>query len=272
MVTQEHLDYHRSVDEYINAKSSVTKFQTPDDFAIINADFENSMLIGRQGDGKKLYFSRKKAVNQGCFIKEGQITCVGENDIFPYNIEIANTQLKGAHNLENINAAALAAKCAGADAKVISDVIAGFKGLEHRLEFVAEKNGIKFYNDSFSTTPETAIAAIKSFTEPLVIILGGSSKNSDFKELGKIIVSCKNIKAIVLVGDEAAAIKKAISSFAGKLLEGAKSMPEIFSQISSVAQKGDVVLLSPACASFGMFKNYKDRGEQFKRQVLGFKV
>lgn len=153
------------------------------------------------------------------------------------------------------------------NSEVIQSTISEFKGLEHRLEFVLEKNGVKFYNDSFSTTPETAVAAINSFKEPLILILGGSSKNSDFTELGKTVKNAKNIKSIILVGEEASRIKSAITaegnSFSG-FLEGAKNMEQIFDRIKLLALAGDVVLLSPACASFGMFKNYKDRGEQFK--------
>jgi UDP-N-acetylmuramoylalanine--D-glutamate ligase len=263
MVTSEHLDYHQDEQEYVEAKSSITKFQTPNDFAVINADFKNSVKIGGQGKGQKFYFSRRKKVSPGCYIKDEQIIITGSNFQFP----ISNLRLKGAHNLENVCAAACVGEILKVDDKIIRNAITGFKGLKHRLEFVAEKNGIKFYNDSFSTTPETAIAAIDAFEEPEIVILGGSPKNSDFAELGKKITAAKNIKTLILIGEEAAKIKLAVDKaggFYGTTLEGAKNMEEIFAQIKSVAANGDIVLLSPACASFGMFKNYKDRGEQFK--------
>lgn len=266
MVTSEHLDYHTDQNEYIEAKSAIVKYQGASDFKIVNADFPSSLLIGEQGSGQKIYFSRQKELERGIYLQEGKITV---NDILGQNIQyqLSNIQLRGAHNLENIEAAIGACIAAGVkDADVIQTAINNFKGLEHRLEFVEEKNGIKFYNDSFSTTPETAIAAINSFSEPLILILGGSSKNSDFTELGKSIIAAKNIKALILVGEEASRIKSVIRQKDGHptLLEGAKNMQEIFSQIKSVQTAGDVVLLSPACASFDMFKNYKDRGEQFK--------
>jgi len=265
MVTSEHLNYHKDVEEYVEAKSNITKHQKPGGFAVINADFESSLAIGRQGKAKKLYFSRKKVEDADCYVQGSQI--VAKDFRFP----IANLQLKGAHNLENICAAVLAARCARADFDAIKSAIINFKGLEHRLEFVAEKAGVKFYNDSFSTTPETAIAAIESFSEPLVIILGGSAKKADFTGLGKAINASKNIKAIILVGEEAPKIKLSLGQgYKGQIFEGAKNMPEIFTQIKSAASAGDVVLLSPACASFGMFKNYRDRGEQFKNEVLKF--
>jgi UDP-N-acetylmuramoylalanine--D-glutamate ligase len=297
MVTQEHLDYHASQEEYVEAKSAITKFQTAHDTAVINADFESSIKIGKLGKGKKLYYTRKINIpdfdgrpfgkTQGgsecnrtsrqnreseqfsldCFVTDNQIIITEPNFQFP----IPDLQLKGRHNLENVCAAILAARRAGASDEVIKKAIMNFKGLEHRLEFVDEKNGIKFYNDSFSTTPETAIAAIKAFTEPEILILGGSSKHADFTDLGRTITGSKNIKAVILIGQEAGGIKSAIQNagrYQGKIFEGAKNMGEIFDQIKSISEKGNVVVLSPACASFDMFKNYEDRGEQFKLAVM----
>jgi UDP-N-acetylmuramoylalanine--D-glutamate ligase len=132
---------------------------------------------------------------------------------------------------------------------------------------VAEKKGVKFYNDSFSTVPETAIAAIKSFDQPIVLILGGSDKGSDYRELGKVIEQA-NIRAIIFIGDMAEKISKSIGDkYKGERIFGPKKMDEIVKTAADIAQKGDVVLLSPACASFGLFENYKDRGNQFKALV-----
>ncbi len=260
MVTSEHLDYHEDENEYVEAKSAITKYQTKKNFAVINADFGNSTKIGGYGEGKKLYFSRKRT-DVDCFTDAANL--IGPGIQYP----ISDIQLRGSHNLENIMAATLAAQCAGAAPEVIGTTAINFKGLEHRLEFVSEADGVRYYNDSFSTTPETAIAAMRSFTEPTIVILGGSGKNSDFTELGKTVTNMKNIKAVILIGEEGPRIKTAIAragKFAGRLLEGARSMADIFAQIKPIAASGDIVLLSPGCASFGMFKNYKDRGQQFK--------
>jgi UDP-N-acetylmuramoylalanine--D-glutamate ligase len=247
MTTSEHLDYHKDVEEYRQAKEQVVKFQTADDFAIYNEDYEGSANIGKLGNGQKI--------------------SIGAKQDLPF--DVSKIQLNGVHNLENIKAAVAVAKVLDIAPNVIQKSVEDFKGLIHRLEFVTEKNGVKFYNDSFSTTPETAIAAIKAFEEPEIIILGGSSKNSNFTDLGKTILERKNIQALILIGQEAERIEKSlIGQFMGKILRGAKNMEEIFEQIRSVAKSGDVVLLSPACASFGMFKNYKDRGEQFKKIIL----
>lgn len=265
MVTSEHLDYHKSPAEYVSAKAAIISFQKPGDFAVINLDYKNSLKIGKLGKGKKYFVSRYKPALPGCYIQDGWVCAKfsGKNlqKIFP----LSKLKLKGEHNLENICAAVTAAILAGASLTSVKNVLANFKGLEHRLQFVAQKNGVKFYNDSFSTTPETAIAAINAFSEKLILILGGSSKNSDFRSLAKKIIERPNIKTVILIGQEAPRLKNLLKAFRGKIIEGAESMKEIFLQIKKEAKKGDTVLLSPACASFGMFKNYKDRGEQFTK-------
>ena len=269
MITSEHLDYHKNLDEYVEAKTAITKFQGPNDFAIYNIDYPASIKIGEIGKGTKIQISREQKLEQGCFVDGDKIilkNIVGTN----FQLPTSDVLLKGSHNLENICAAVAAAAHAGASKDVIQKAINTFKGLSHRLELVTEKQGIKFYDDSISTTPETAVAAINSFFEPLILILGGSSKNSDFSELGNTIKKTKNIKAIILIGEEADSIKTSLDGFKGQILENAKNMQEIFRQIKQVASSGDVVLLSPACASFDMFKDYKDRGEQFKNLAKDF--
>ena len=177
--------------------------------------------------------------------------------------------MPGKHNLENVSAAVLAATLSGVSKENIVLVLKTFKGLEHRLELVATINGVKYYDDSFSTTPETAMAAIEAFKEPEILILGGSSKNSDFTELGKVISLHKNIKAIIGIGLEWTKIKSKIKNQKSKIkiIEGCKNMREIVQKAVLISEPGDVALLSPACASFDMFKNYKDRGNQFKEEV-----
>ena len=281
MVTSEHLDHHTDTNEYRQAKESIVKFQSANDFAIVNADFEASVKIGELGLGKKLFFSRKDKVGEGCYVEGEKIVFVGTG-FSPLNesgrvstaptLDLQSLQLRGHHNLENVCAAALASLCLGASMESIETTIKTFRGLEHRLELVVEKEGIQFYNDSFSTTPETAIAAVQAFTEPLVVILGGSEKKSDFSTLAKTLVGA-HIRSIILIGPEAPRIKAELAQagdFRGKIMEGATSMAVIFDQIKQVAMPGDVVLLSPACASFGMFKNYQDRGEQFKAFAKSF--
>lgn len=184
--------------------------------------------------------------------------------------DVGDVALPGKHNLENVCAAVMAAYLSGVSSEAMAQVLETFTGLEHRLEHVADVDGVKYYDDSFSTTPETAIAAIQAFTQPEVLILGGSSKNSDFAELGEVIAKAENIRAIIGIGIEWERIKDEIMKHKNTIfmVEGAKDMPTVVAAAAKIAQKGDVVLLSPACASFGMFPNYKVRGEQFKEEVF----
>lgn len=241
IVTSEHLNWHKNTKEYIDAKRNIVSHQKPDDFAVVNRDYPNSVVIGKAATG--------------------QVTWVSGKDI---NL---STRLRGQHNKENIAAAVAVAKIVGV---AYEEVVKDFRGLEHRLEEVATINGVAFFNDSFSTVPETTIAAIKSFVEPEILIVGGSSKNSDFTQLGTVISRTPNIKAVMPIGVEGERIKKLLSGV--KILPAGKTMAEIVKIAYNNAVSGDVVLLSPACASFDMFKNYKHRGKQFKHEIQNLKV
>lgn len=272
MITSEHLDYHKDVNEYVEAKRNILKHQTEADFAIINRDYPASNESDISGAGKVYFISREREVEEGCFALGNQIILRVKGNDLPI-IDTRELLLRGDHNHENVCAATLAAYLAGVRINAIAQVLKTFKGLEHRLELVDKINDVEYYNDSFSTTPETAIAAIESFKNPEILILGGSSKSSDFTQLGEIIGKRENIKAILGVGEEWLQIKSKIKNQKSNLMiiEGADSMEKIVLAASKIAQPGDVVLLSPACASFDMFKNYKDRGQQFKNEVLKLK-
>ena len=276
MVTSEHLDayggqnYHEDLSEYIDAKRNILKFQTSSDFAVLNRDYPATNESDIYTDGKVYYVSRERVTENGCYVNQGSIWLRLEGRERKV-IDTKEILLPGAHNLENICAAVMAVTLLGVAREDIVAVLRSFKGLTHRLELVREVNGVKYYDDSFSTTPETAVAAIEAFTQPEVLILGGSSKKSDFSELGRVIHKAKNIRAIIGIGVEWEVIKDEILKSDGKvpfLVEGARDMRTIVAAAAKIAKPGDVVLLSPACASFGMFKNYKDRGEQFKKEVL----
>jgi UDP-N-acetylmuramoylalanine--D-glutamate ligase len=272
MVTSEHLDYHKDTAEYVEAKRNILNHQLPGDFAVINRDYPASNESDINTEGKVYYVSCEREVEEGCFALGNQIILRTKGNDLPV-IDTRQLQLKGDHNHENACAAVMAAYLAGVRVNAITQVLKSFKGLEHRLELVGTINGVEYYNDSFSTTPETAIAAIESFKNPEILILGGSSKNSDFTELGEVISKRENIKAIIGIGEEWPKIKEKILGLRSDVivLEGATSMPQIVLAASKIAEPGDVVLLSPACASFGMFENYKDRGNKFKEEVFALK-
>lgn len=266
MTTSEHLDYHKDTNEYVDVKRNILRFQNSSDFAVINRDYPASLESDIYSVGRIYYVSRERDGFEGCFIGDDALWLLkdGKKERVISNSEI---RIPGKHNLENACAACMAADLSGVAIENMAEVLKTFKGLEHRIELVRELGGVRYYDDSFSTTPETAIAAIEAFNEPKILILGGSSKGSDFSELGQIISDPKNnVKAIIGIGVEWQKIKEKIKT-EKLLVEGAKNMEQIVKAASKIAEDGDVVLLSPACASFDMFKNYKDRGEQFKRQV-----
>lgn len=270
MVTSDHIDYHQNQQAYIDAKAGLVKAQTEDDFLVFNADYPNSLAIAYLSPAIKYGVSSKSLLTQGCFIADRKIVIAHDAER-KVVASINDVRLIGEHNLENVCAATMAAYLAGAsDAGMLSG-LKTFHGLEHRLEFVADIRGVKYYNDSFATNPASTMAAIQAFKEPKVLILGGSGKNSDFQELASLI-SQSDIRGIIGIGNEWFNIKseleKITSTPSFKIIEGLVHMEEIVKEARALAQPGDVVLLSPACASFGLFNDYKDRGKQFKQQVL----
>jgi len=272
MTTSEHLDYHKDTNEYVDAKRNILRFQKEQDFAIINKDYPASNESDSHTSAKVFRISREREVREGCFVKDGIVKLKINSALQNEKLKIIDTKnilLPGKHNLENVCAAVMAALIAGVSKENIVKVLKTFRGLEHRLELVGEINGVRYYDDSFSTTPETAIAAIEAFKNPEIVILGGSSKGSDFTEFGRVISRAKNIKAIIGIGEEWPRMKSQfqISNFKFQIFEELKDIKSIVQKAAEVAESGDIVLLSPACASFDMFNNYKDRGEQFKREV-----
>lgn len=269
MTTSEHLTWHTDQKDYWQSKAAITRYQTTRDWTVYNPDYPGSRFIAKFGEGAKTCASRFRTLTSGCYISNNKLvrSFKGKLQIV---LPVSQLGLRGEHNWENACAAAEAAFLAGCKLRAVREVLKKFKGLEHRLEYVGKKHGIIFYNDSFSTIPETSLAAVQTFTEPVVLILGGSGKKSDFSGLATALKKQKNIRAVVLIGKEAGRIFNALR-LAGfpleKILTGGKNFKQAFLLAKNTAKKGDVVLLSPACASFDMFKNYKQRGAVFKHLV-----
>src|SRR5260221_1051754 len=201
MVTSEHLDYHATTEEYVDAKRNILNFQTADDMAILNSDYPSTRQSDKHTAGKVAWVSRYQPVKTGCFVDNNTVI-LRVNDAEEKVIDIEDILLPGGHNLENVCAAVMAAHFLGIGISDMQQVLETFKGLEHRLELVREVKGGRYYDDSFSTTPETAIAAILAFKDPKIVILGGSSKVADFTELGKVIGESSSIKALIGIGRE----------------------------------------------------------------------
>lgn len=258
MVVPEHLNWHAHLDDYHDAKSRLFARQLPEDVAIFYAANDVSRQVASAGAGRKLpYFAPPGAVvENGNISIDGQTICRTDQ-----------LQLRGPHNWQNVCAAVTAAWQVTRDVEALRSVLTTFTSLPHRLEFVRELDSISYYDDSFGTAPETAIVAIQAFTETTVIILGGSDKGASYDELAKTVAT-GNVRAAVLIGDQAPRIQAALEQ-AGftNFVPGGDTMTEIVDAARGLAKPGDVVLLSTACASFDMFANYKDRGEQFKQAV-----
>lgn len=247
-ITSDHMDWHKNQKEYVDAKKNIVKFQKETDWAVLNKDYKVSRDFSKVTKSNILYFSKSSLSDN---LKEG-------------------LTLRGEHNLENIAAAVSVAKILNVKEEIIKSVVKNFKGLEHRLEFVREYKNVKFYNDSFATGPQPTIAAIKSFTEPETLILGGSDKGLNYKELGGVISSTQNVKNIILIGQIRKEIQKHIRN--KKIYDlGTSGMEDIVNKSFEITEKGGVVILSPAAASFDMFLNYKDRGNKFKEAANSLK-
>jgi len=242
-ITPDHMDWHTDLQEYERAKTQLWANQTKEDFLVLNEDDIESVRLAVGAPGIVQKYN-------------------GEN---PNASELS---ILGKHNVYNANAAMLTIKLLGENEKLAWKGMTSFKGLEHRLEVVATINRVLYINDSYATNPEPTLAAIRSFQEPKILILGGSSKEADFSNMAQEIVK-QNVRGVVLVGDEAEKIKNSLErvGFKGEMWDGGRSMTDFVLTAKSMAKPGDVVLLSPACASFGLFENYKDRGKQFKEAV-----
>ncbi len=259
MIEPDHLDIHADFDEYIRAKSNIRRHQKAEDVCFYHPSNRWSEKIAESSVlGDSIRYDARDA--GGVYTEQGMFRVQGD-DICPTDV----LRLPGAHNLENACAAISAARVFTVDNAAIQRGLHNFTGLPHRLKFVREVSGVKYYDDSIATTPGSAIAALQSFDEPKIIILGGSDKGVNYES---IIKTCKTRHArVVAIGKTGSHIAVLCRKFDVEVLELDGSMRDIVASCHKMAQQGDVVLLSPASASFDMFKNYADRGDQFVAAV-----
>lgn len=265
--TTEHLDWHPDRAEYWLHKSRLVSFQSPSDTVSFCADAEGSAWIAGLSPARKLPFGSGSEVS----ITADAVTWTKHR----FRIPLAATRLTGAFNLENIAAAGSLALELGAEPRDIVSAAMAFAGLEHRLEFVREREGLSFYNDSYATRPEAAIGAIRALkSKPMGLILGGSEKHADFAELGAVVAASGHVRAIALIGQTAERLESELRKAGLPRLDGSPTLKACAGLEDAAAflmervPKGSL-LLSPACASFGLFENYKERGKAFKRMALG---
>jgi UDP-N-acetylmuramoylalanine--D-glutamate ligase len=266
-ITPNHLDMHASMTEYIEAKSNLLRFQTPDDTALLNYDNETTRNLQHLTPGKLYFFSRRRRIPEGAYL-DGErlmLTLDGRTELITCR---SCLKLLGDHNVENVLAAALAARLIGVPLTTISQVAENFTGVEHRLQLVRELNGVRFYNDSISTTPDRAVAGLKAMTQPTVLIAGGYDKKLSFDGLAAQIV--KTCKHLIILGVTAPQIQQAVRAAQPDFpITTARDLTEAVTLAAELALPGEVVLLSPACASYDMFNNYQERGRLFMELVKG---
>lgn len=270
-ITPDHLDRYHSMEEYAEAKFRIFANQGPGDTFVGNLD--DPIVAGAPGEdgtrirGRALWYAQAPHRNTTLYVRNGKTIVYAPPEGDPRPVEIMGVDeipLLGAHNVENVMGAALAGLAAGLDRRAVADAVRGFKALHHRLETVEERDGILWIDDSKATNPGAVIAALRAFERPIVLIAGGKAKGTDFADMGKVISS--RTKAVVLIGEAAEDIgryvKRALVQYAG-------SMAEAVAQARALADRGDVVLLSPGCASFDMFASAEARGEAFAAAVRG---
>lgn len=267
-ITPDHMDRYPGMEEYIEAKCNVAMNQDKDDFLVLNADDENfekvaARLKAKQGGMPQLlYFSRKKRVD-GAYYDGTRINFNMDMLGVNFDMDPSKFRIKGVHNIENAMAASLLGLLCGCSPDIATKTLAEFSGLDHRLEFVREIGGVKFINDSKGTNVGAVIKSLEGFAEPVILIAGGRDKDGDFSALRGPVR--EKVKAMILIGEAAGKIEKALAGAADMFRE--ESLSSAVAKAFSIASKGDAVLLSPACASFDMFRDFEDRGRQFKEAV-----
>lgn len=261
-IEPEHLDIHKDMDDYVHSKGNIRRFQRDGDICVYKAGNDYSASIAKSTEkGETLPYGLN--VEEGGHVQDG-LFYVGEHII----CSVDELQLKGEHNKENACAAILVAHRLGVSNDDIAAGIRNFKGLPHRLEFVRTFNGVDYYNDSFSSSTPATVAAARAFSQPEIIIIGGIDRGGDFNHLFEELGQQQNIKKLIVIGD----IRHKLGELLSKtsipyIVSDAQTMGEIVHQATDIAEEGDVIILSPGCASFDMFKDFSDRGDQFKQNV-----
>jgi UDP-N-acetylmuramoylalanine--D-glutamate ligase len=270
MVVPEHLNWHSNMEDYIQAKAHIFKYQKSDDVAVYNAFNTVSDQLARLSPAQKKLSYAVPGIDEHVlaickvYVEGNTLYC----DKQPV-CQLDQIALPGRHNLENISAAIAATwDLIGGNVEVIRTVLASFKGLPYRLEHIKDLEGVQYYNDSFATTPEATIAALQALKAPKILIAGGRSKGVSLEPLANAIVG-SNVKTVLCIGEEGRNIAVLLQTrgFTNFITEGLQTMPMIIEKAHRLAEQGDIVLLSAGLASFDMFKDYKDRGDQFNAAV-----
>ena len=259
-ITPDHLNRHHTMEAYIAAKEDIARNQTEDDTCVLNYEDEVLREFGANLKAKVLYFSSKRKLNKGIYFEEGKLIYKDEKEFVLCHVE--ELQLLGMHNYENIMAASAMAIAYGVPMDVIQSTIKAFAGVAHRIEYVCEKEGVAYYNDSKGTNPDAAIKAVQAMNRKTLLIGGGYDKDSEYDEWIQSFDG--KVKYLVLLGQTKDKIAAAARKHGFENIVMVESLEEAVATCAKLAEPGEAVLLSPACASWGMFKNYEERGDKFK--------
>jgi len=264
-VTPDHLDRHRTFEAYLDAKARIFANQTAADCAVLNADDAPTRGLAERTRADVVWFSRRRPLDHGVFVRDGWIVAKLNARLETIG-PLSEIFLRGQHNVENVLAATACALWRGLPAAVIREGIARFRGVAHRIELVRDVHGVHYYNDSKGTNVASTIKALESFSEPIVLIAGGVGKGQDFAPLAE--AARGRVREAVVLGEDGPRIAAALEA-AALPVRAADSMEAAIEAAREAASAGDVVLLSPACASFDMFDNYEHRGDVFRALVNG---
>ena len=272
-VTPNHLDRF-SWEDYVELKYRLVRGQSADDYVVLNLDDEVSAKAAELTPARALHFSMNETIpGDGAFVRDGAVFLRRDN-LEEMVLPVGEIPLLGAHNVANVLAAAAIASAAGVDAATIAAGVRSFAAVPHRLEFVGEVDGVRYVNDSIATTPERALAGIRSFSEPLVLLLGGKDKDLPKDELAQEALA--RCSGIVFFGEDGALMEAAVEANAATVafedrpqMARVVTLADAVSEASEMAAPGDIVLLSPACTSFDAYANFEQRGEEFRAIVRG---
>lgn len=265
-VTEDHLDRHGSMKIYRETKERLFAKQEAEDFAVINLDDSQAAIVFDSISSTPIPYSAHRQIERGVFIENGMIWAVMPPEYEPATVgSIKDIRFKGQHGLENVLAAIAVSILWGLPTATVVRAVDKFKGLSHRIEFVAERGGVGYYDDSKATNPDAVSRALEAFEEPIVLVAGGRNKGMDFSGLKTRLT--EKVKAAVLIGESAEEIAATVKAAGGIPYETASSMAEAVKTAAGYAKPGEAVLLSPGCASFDMFKDYAERGNAFQDAV-----
>lgn len=266
-ITPDHLNRHKTMDVYIAMKERVFAKQTAEDFCILNHGDEACRKMADKTAAKVFFFDSSETLAEGIYL-DGDAIEVRWGAINETLIHVDELQILGVHNYENVMAAAAMGICAGIALDTIRAVLKGFAGVAHRIEYVATVDGVDYYNDSKGTNVDASIRAVLAMKKPIVLIGGGYDKGSSFDEWTKLFPG--RVKHLVLIGVTAPKVRASAEKFGFTAISDCETFEEAVDLCREKAEDGDCVLLSPACASWGMFDNYEQRGDMFKEQVRGY--